>query len=133
MATDLTTIFGTEIKVCAQPRRPQRQYVGFAGGDGVVSMHMGTRGRQIVITGKLSATGTDYDDARSNLQNNIDTIEEYLYSTTDADSYSFKGQVFDDVVFESFNLLPDSQGKAFHFTSEGYVTADFICYLIEQT
>ena len=127
MATDLTTIFGDEIKVVAQPHHVDRQYVGLAGANGLLSMLMGTRGRQIIVTGRLWAAGTDYADARSNLQVWIDNID--AYRLADAADYSFKDEIYQYVVFDKFQLVPDATGKAFHQTNAGYVTADFICYL----
>ena len=125
MATDLTTIFGSEINVQAQPANVDRQYVGFPGGNGLLSMNLGTRGRQLVIAGTLAATGSGYADARSNLQAIIDNLESYL-TAPEAD-YSFAGTTFLNVVFDRFQLIPDSN-KVFHYTAEGYVTCRFICY-----
>ncbi len=126
MATALTTIFGGEIKVYAQPRQADRQYVGFPGAHGLTGMHMGTRGRQLVITGRLRAEGNDYDAARANLQEDIDEIEEYLWA--EASDYSFKDDTYSNVVFDRLNLTPDSQGKVFHFNSKEEVFADFVCF-----
>lgn len=126
MTIDLTTIFGNEIKVYAQPRQADRQYVGLPGAHGLLSMDMGTRGRQLVITGKLAATGNDYADARTNLQAIIDDIESYLWAT--AADYSFAGTTYEYVVYDKFQLVPDSGGKVFYWTADGYVVADFICY-----
>jgi len=127
MAIDFTTIFGNEIKLYAQPRQGDRQYVGFPGAEGLVGMQMGTRGRQLVITGRLRAAGSDYSDARSNLQVIIDDIEEYQWS--EAADYTFKGETYSYVVFDRFNLIPDGEGKLFHFNSVGEVFADFVCFL----
>ena len=110
----------------AQPRHAARQYVGFVGAHGLVGMHMGTRGRQLVITGKLASSGASYSAARSNVQTTIDTIEAYLWE--DVADYSFEGTTYANVVFDKFQLLTDNKGKAFHWTSEGYVTVDFIMY-----
>ena len=131
MATNLTTIFGNEIKVYAQPRNADRQYVGFAGADGLVSMQMGARGRQIVVSGRLAAGGANYSAARANLQAVINGIESYL--TDAATDYSFAGTTYTDVVFDKFQLIADNAGKAFHWTAAGYATADFVCYLRSLT
>lgn len=121
MATDLTTIFGSEIKVFCQPRQAARQYVGFPGVNGVVTTHLGTRGRQLVINGRLRAT------TRLLLATAIAAIESYLWA--DAADYSFAGETYSHVVFDiPIRLIPDNAGKAFHFTSEGWVTCDFVCY-----
>ena len=127
MATAFTTIFGDEIIVSAQPRRAQKQRTGYPGSHGLTSMSLGTRGRPMVITGRLRATGTDYSNARSNLQTTIETIEAYLWA--DAADYTFKGDTYSNVEFDKFQLVPDSRGKIFHFNSEGEVFADFVCLL----
>lgn len=131
MATAFTTIFGNEIIVSAQPRRAQKQRTGFPGAHGLVGMHMGTRGRPLVVTGRLRATGTDYSNARSKLQTTIETsieaIEAYLWA--DAADYTFKDDTYKNVEFDSFRLVPDSRGKIFHFNSVGEVFVDFVCLL----
>ncbi len=127
MAVDFTTIFGNEIIVSAQPRRAQKQHTGFPGAHGLVGMHMGTRGRPLVVTGRLRESGTDYSDARSKLQTEIETIEVYLWA--DAADYTFKGDTYSNVEFDNFRLVPDSKGKIFHFNSVGEVFADFVCLL----
>jgi len=126
MATALTTIFGNEIKVYSQPRQADRQYVGFPGVHGLAAMHMGSRGSQLVITGTLASSGSGYNDARTNLQAVIDDIEEYLWAG--AADYSFAGTTYYNVVFDKFQLTPDADGKAFHWTAEGYVTCSFVCF-----
>jgi hypothetical protein len=120
MAVDLTTIFGPEIKVVAQPRQVHRQYAGFPGADGVTAMHMGSRGYQLVIRGRLRAA------TRPVLQAAIDAIEAYLcYGAAD---YSHDGVAYYLVVFDKFGLVTDSGGKAFHKVSTGWVTCEFIMY-----
>jgi len=126
MATDLTAIFGTEIKVFCQPRQAARQYVGFPGVHGVVATHLGTRGRQLVISGRLRAAGASYTAARANVQAIINSIESYLWA--EAADYIFAGETHKNVVFDRVPLVPDSNGKVFHWTSEGWVTCDFICF-----
>lgn len=120
MATALTAIFGNEIKVFCQPRQAARQYVGFPGVHGVVATHLGTRGRQLVINGRLRAA------TRPLLATAIAAIESYLWA--DAADYTFAGETYSHVVFDRFRLVPDNTGKAFHFTSEDWVTCDFVCY-----
>ena len=127
MATDLTTIFGSEIKVAAQPRRAEKQYAGFPGAHGLVGMDLGTRGRRMTVTGRLRASGSDYDDARGNLQTTIDTIEAYLWA--EAADYTFKGETYNNVVFDKLELLVDNKGTVFHLTSDGKVTVDFVCLM----
>lgn len=127
MATDLTAIFGNDISVGAQPRRATRQYTAFPGAQGLVGMHMGTRGRPMVVTGRLSASDGSYNAARQALQAIIDTIEAYL--TADAADYDFKGQTYSNVVFDRLQLIPDNRGVFFHWTAEGKVTVNFVCFL----
>ena len=126
MAINLTTIFGSEINVYIQPRQSERQYAGFPGSHGVVTMHLGTRGRQLVISGTLRATGANYSVARAALQAAIDSIESYLWAY--AADYSFAGTVFATTVFDKFQLVPDSKGKVFRLTREGWVTCNFTMY-----
>lgn len=119
MAEDLNNIFGSEIKVGLQPRQADRQYAGFPGAHGVVSTHLGTRGRQLVITGTIRAA------ARVACQAAIDAIEPYLWA--DAADYTYKGEGYPNIVFDRFRLVPDYQGKVFHFTA-GSVFCHFVCY-----
>jgi len=127
VATALTDIFGDEICVYAQPRQVDRQYVGFPGANGLVGMHMGSRGRQLVITGRLREDGANYQAARTALQAIIDEIEEYL--NAELADYSFMGDTYEKVVFDRFNLLPDGKGKLFFMNSAGEVFVDFVCFL----
>jgi hypothetical protein len=127
MATDLTTVFGSEIKVYAQPRIIQRQYAGYPGTHGLTGMHMGSRGYIVMVTGKLAVTGNTYALARAAMRTVILAIEEYLWA--DSDDYSFGNDTYENVVFEKFELVPDNEGKAFHITSEGYLVANFIALL----
>jgi hypothetical protein len=127
MSTNLTTIFGDEICVYAQPRQVDRQYVGWPGCNGLVGMHMGSRGRQIIITGRLRESGADYQTVRTALQSTIDEIEGYL--DADRADYSYKGETYEDVVFDRLNLLPDGRGKLFFMNSAGEVFVDFVCFL----
>jgi len=130
MATDLTTIFGYEIRVGAQPRDFDRQYSALAGAHGLLSMHMGTRGKRIFISGAMASSGANYAAARANLQAVIDDIEQaYTWPGVPAADYSFMGQTYYNCVFDMFELVPDNKGMFFHWTSAGYVTCEFICVL----
>jgi len=124
MSTNLTTIFGNEIKVHLQPVIIDRQYSGFPGAHGLTAMHMGSRGYPLTVTGKLASSGVNYTAARAAVRAVIDGIEDYLFA--DAADYVFFGVTYYSVVWEKFQLLPDGTGKVFHYTSEGYCTADFI-------
>jgi hypothetical protein len=125
MATALTAIFGQEIRVTSQPRRIDRQYAAFAGAHGLTGLHLGSRGYQVIITGRAAASGASYPVARSNLWTNwLEPIQNYLYAYP-AD-YSHMGESYSNMVFDSFQLIRDSQGKAVHYTAAGYAIADFI-------
>jgi len=126
MAIDLTTIFGAQINVHVQPRQAHRQYVGFPGCHGVLGMHLGTRGRQLIVSGTLAATGASYNAARVNLQTWLNDIEAYL--NADAASYTYCAQTYNYLVFDRLQLLPDGEGKTFHYTATGYVTCRFVCF-----
>ncbi len=127
MAADLTTIFGSEIKVVAQPREAQRSLAGFPGAHGLVSMYLGTRGRSIVVTGILRAAGANYNEARANLQDAIDALEAYQWAY--ATDYEFKGTTYEQVVFGRLQLLPGAGAKVFHLNAAGEVFARFTCQL----
>ena len=90
-------------------------------------MHMGTRGRQLVVRGSLRATGSGYNGARSNVQALIDAIEQYLWA--DAADYTFKGETYSNVVFDKFQLVPAAGGRIFRWLSTGYVAVDFVCFM----
>ena len=125
MSTALTAIFGSEIKVTLQPLRNVRQYSGFAGAHGLLGLYLGTRGRQLTIKGTLASGGGNYTAARTALAAVIAGLETYL--AAEPADYSHYGETYTNVVFDKFNLLPDSRGKTFHWTSEGYCTCEFIC------
>ena len=124
MATDLTSIFGSEITVAAQPWIHHRNYTAFPGAHGLLGMWMGTRGYPLFITGRMRATGANYAAARATLQTAVNAIS-YLTSSLPAD-YSFAGITYNSIVFDTFRLIPDGRGKTFHMTSS-YVYADFVC------
>ena len=121
MATDLTAIFGNEINVTAQPRSSQRQYAGFAGGHGMVALHLGTRGYVLNLAAKLRATGVSYIAARATLEAAIRVIESYQWAAM-AD-YTYKGTTHYNVVFDKMTIDVDGDGKGFNFTAGGWVTA----------
>ncbi len=125
MATNLTSIFGYEIVVAPQPRLHDRQYSGFPGAHGLAGMNMGSRGRVVVISGRLAYTGDDYTAARTALQAEINTLDSYMNNGSAA--YSFEGETYSNLVFEKIELKPGRHGKVFHYTADGYVFADFVC------
>jgi hypothetical protein len=132
MATNLTSIFGEEITVHARPSVPQRQFAGFPGADGLVSMHLGMRGREIVITGRLRVSGNTYQIARQNMQDEIDAIQAYCGIDTEATNYSYMGETYNDVVFGPLQLIPDGNGKVFHYTAEKKMIVNFMIILVSQ-
>ena len=120
MAIALTTIFGNEIKIAAQPRHIHREYIGFPGTDGLAAMLMGSRGYQLVIRGTLRAATNIL------LQAGIDAIEQWLWAG--ANDYTVFGITYFFVVFDKFELVTDAKGKTFHLTSKGWVTCEFKMY-----
>ena len=125
MATDLTYIFGTSIRVEKQPRFADRQYTGYPGAHGLTSMFMGTRGYILTIRGRLAAYGPDYDNGRAALQEIIDDIETYLWA--EYNDYTFMNETFYNIVFERLLIPVNDKGKQFYWTPEGYVCCEFTC------
>ncbi len=128
MATALTAIFGSKIKVGFQPRKPVLQLTGFPGANGLVGMHLGSRGYPIFVTGQLTGTGASYAAARLSVTATINAIASYIFA--DPASYSFSGTTYDYVIFTEFRLIPDFGGKFFHYTAEGNVTCQFVATLL---
>jgi len=122
--TLLTSVFGTQINLVVQPRLTERVYSGFPAAHGVTTMFMGSRGRQVTVSGRIVVAGATYTLGRVAAQVAIDAIEAYLWAP--AADYSFYGCVFYAVVWESFHITPDSRGKAFHYCGPGYIEVDFI-------
>ena len=120
MATDLTTIFGSEIKVYAHPRIVHRQYSGFPGADGLTAMFLGSRGFPLVISGVVREASRPLCEAA------VSSIADYLWAA--AADYSFYGTTYEAVVFERIQLVPDSEGKALHLNSLGQVFCQFVCH-----
>jgi len=126
MAINLTTIFGSDIQVAAQPRQAKRQHSGFSGAHGVTSMNLGTRGRLITVRGRITGVGAGYDAARANAQAYIDFIESYQWN--DGLDYYCREQHYYHVVFEHFELTPVNE-VIFHHSSEGKVIVYFLATL----
>jgi len=120
MAIALINIFGSEIKVYSQPCFHERQFTGYAGAHGLTTMGMGTRGREIVVTGIIRAA------TRVLCQSAINAIETYVVNAP-ANDYIFSGITYIAVVFDCPRLIPDGEGKVFHYTSSGYFV-QFVCY-----
>lgn len=127
--TDLTTIFGSDICVSVLPRQPELQLSGFAGANGLVGVNLGTRGRQIIISGTLWGNGSTYAAARQNAQAWIDDIEA-LCSVPEAD-YSFNYDRFYYCILEKIQPIVDTDGKMYHWHN-GYVTAKFVAVMREM-
>ena len=128
MATNLSNIFGSEITVTAQPRQADIQYNGIAGANGLLSMHLGTRGRPIIVTGILRVSGESYSVARAALRTLIDDIEAYTQPGAEPDSYTWQGETFQNVIFEKFEITGQ---RNFGYTSANYCICNFRCILRE--
>ena len=126
MAIALTTIFGSNINVYQQPIRSVRQYAGFAGAHGLAGMHLGTRGRQLVISGHLAVSEASYVLSRAAMRTAIDAIEAWLLPAP-AD-YSFATEIYYAVVFDNFELIPDGSGKVFHWAAGNRLICKFTCW-----
>lgn len=123
MAIDLTSVFGTQIRLVVQPRQTERTYTGFPAAHGVTTMFMGSRGRPVTVAGRIIASGANYAAARVAAQVAIDAIEVYLAAP--AADYSFGSCVFLATVWDSFRIVPDAGGKAFHWCAPGYMVVNF--------
>lgn len=126
MATDLTTIFGNEIKVFAQNRQADRQFSGFAGCHGMTSMLLGSRGYNIIVKGTAVGAGGSYSAARDSVVAKFASMEDYLFD--EAADYEFFGETFNNVVWNRVEKIPDKNGMVYRYTAEGYVIVDFVAY-----
>ena len=124
MVINLTTIFGSNIIVADQPRDGERQFVGFAGVHGLVSMWMGSHGKQIVVRGRLYGGGANYAAKRADVRALVANLEALQWA--DAADYSFMNDTYYSVVWAKPELIPDSNGKIYHWTADGYVCVDFV-------
>jgi len=125
MATDLTSIFGSELIVSIGAYQVDRQYSGFAGADGLTSMHLGGRGSMLVVRGRLRSTN-GYDTARAAVAAAFAALKALTYS--EAADYSFKGETFLSIVWEKIEPIPNNRGQIYLWTSAGQVILDFIAY-----
>ena len=121
---DLTDIFGDAISVATQPCEVAWQYHGYAGAHGLTALCLGSRGRSIIITGRISADGNDYATARAALRAAIAEIEEYTFA--DSADYTFKNDTYYSVIFGRLQIIPDGNGIAFHYIPGG-AFANFVC------
>jgi len=125
MSIALTSIFGNEICVYLTPKIVERQESNFPGANGITTMHMGSRGRRLFITGTLRATGNDYATARAALGTIIAAIEMYLDAPIN--TYTFFGETYFYTLFVKLTLFPDGKGKLFRWNANGSIACDFIC------
>ena len=95
-------------------------------------MHLGTRGRRIFISGRLRASGNNYNEARSALRILVNNIEELQLPAVDPVTYTYRGETYYDCVLDIFELLKDQSGKDFRWNSEGKCFCDFLAVLISQ-
>jgi len=125
---DLTTIYGNEISVSHDTRKPVRQYSGFAGAHGSTAMLLGSRGYPIMVTGLLRVQiSSTYAAARSAMESAILAIEQYNWAG--AATYTFMGFSFYNVVFDdAFKPVKDGGGKMF-FIAGGYLICRFTARL----
>ena len=124
MVTALTDIFGDEIIVADGSCQVDREYSGFAGADGLVSMHLGSRGSDSAVAGIVRGTGESYAAARANARLQMLDIEDTV--SLDADDYTFGEDTFENVVWDSVKKIPDANGKIYQLNSKGEVIVRFI-------
>lgn len=124
MAINLTLIFGNEISVAVNPRDTERQYAGFAGAHGIVSMFMGSHGYSIAVSGTLRASGANYAAARAALIAAIRVIEAYQWA--DAADYTFFNDTYENIVWDKLQIIPDNSGKQFHYDTNGECLCRFV-------
>lgn len=122
---DLAEIFGSEIVVYADYRIVERQQSGFAGSAGITDINLGTRGYSIIIKGVIRASGEDYDSARQALNQKFNEDIEPLLSA-EADTYNFGDDEYEQIIWEKINLVPDSEGKVYHWNADGEMIAQFV-------
>ncbi len=114
---ELSSIFGSEIKVTIEPRRPARTYHGFAGVAGLTAMSLGSRGFG------LNVTGTIRDASRAAVETDVAIIESLQWLGI-AD-YSHQGSNYYRVLWEDFEVHRDSSGKSIHLVATGEFTCRF--------
>jgi hypothetical protein len=132
MSIAISSIFGTCIRTVVQPANIDRQYAGLPGANGVLSMHLGSRGRQLVVRGSLYTTGATYALARAAMFIYLSAIETWLSPDTLAVALTYFNEIYLDCVMDRFEIIPDGEGKTFHWTRSG-MRVDFIAYWRSQT
>ncbi len=124
---DLTSIFGTAITVTPHPRVSQKQRVGFPGAHGVIGIELGTRGRIILVSGQLRATGASFAVAYLAMLALISAIESY--QSASSATYTYGSATFYNVDFGDFRLVKRGD-RSFRWTPTGLI-CDFEQELIE--
>jgi hypothetical protein len=124
---DLTTVLGNELIVSSDPHQVDRQHTGFAGADGLTSMHLGTRGRAIIVTGTIRVAAPNYVTGRSNAENAIDALMALQFNAEI--DYSFAGSYYYAVIFEKLVILTTPSGKSFIRNSAGQMIVRFVYHL----
>ncbi|HAL45680.1 MAG: hypothetical protein A2Y12_01665 [Planctomycetes bacterium GWF2_42_9] len=122
----LTSIFGTEISVLPGFRQADREFTGFAGQHGLTEMLLGSRGADIVVRGRLRGTGANYAAARADAMAKLTAIEDANFLA--ADDYTFQSDTYYQVVWNKLEIIPNSAGQSFWFTTTSEVIVDFVCY-----
>jgi len=121
MATQITTLLGNELKTTEAPRVMDRQFASFPGAHGITSITMGSRGWQLVFTGKVRLGGANYAAARAAAQTAIWNIA--AMTAWDAGDYTYQNVTYYNCVWTNFRVLGGE--KTYVYTSNGYITVEF--------
>lgn len=128
MATNITDIFGTEITVSAAQGQSERSFSSYPGAHGVTSMYMGRRGWRLVIRGRIRSPITNYNAARTYIQNLINTIE--TWDGAAEQDLTYRGWTYRNAIMlplpRGFRLAPGPDGKEIRWTADGGCIADFV-------
>jgi len=114
MATALTDIFGSDIKVTFNPRKPLRQYSSYPGAHGATSLLMGSAGYPIIVTGQLRVTGASYAAARIAMVTLLEAVESWAWAAEQ--TFTYYSETYQYVVLDQVDTHLD---KLFRYTSEG--------------
>lgn len=114
---ELSSIFGSEIKVTIEPRQPARTYYGFAGVHGVTAMFLGSRGFGLRITGTIRGA------TRAIVEAAVAAVETLQW--LGIANYSHQGSTYYRLVWEAFEVLADSTGKSIYLVAPGQFTCKF--------
>ncbi len=114
---ELSSIFGSEIKVTIEPRQAQRSYYGYPGVHGLTAMMLGSRGFGLAVTGTIR------DASRALVEADIAAIEALQWLGYAA--YSHQGSNYYYVVWEEMEVVKDSAGKSVYLVAPGVFTCKF--------